>query len=102
VSYASASTTNNAAEYRGLLNGLRQAARYRHRGLHVVGDSKLIITHLSRRRPPKAPHFRDIYEQCRALAGQLQITSWTHHLRQFNKMADALTNIAMDTRTSTQ
>ncbi|EGZ06457.1 hypothetical protein PHYSODRAFT_531978 [Phytophthora sojae] len=71
-------------------------------GLHVIGDSKLILTHLARRRPPKAAHLRDIYAQCRTIADQLQITSWTHHLRHFNKTADKLANLAMDTKCSIQ
>ncbi|EGZ27183.1 hypothetical protein PHYSODRAFT_452388, partial [Phytophthora sojae] len=37
VSYVS-KTTNNVAEYRALLNGLRYAVRHSMVGLHIVGD----------------------------------------------------------------
>ncbi|EGZ14113.1 hypothetical protein PHYSODRAFT_403395, partial [Phytophthora sojae] len=62
----------------------------------------LVAAHLARRGPPKAAHLRDIYAQCRTIADQLQITSWTHHLRHFNKTADKLANLAMDTKRSIQ
>ncbi|EGZ27491.1 hypothetical protein PHYSODRAFT_436031, partial [Phytophthora sojae] len=38
----------------------------------------------------------------RTIADQLQITYWTHHLRHFNKTADKLANLAMDTKRSIQ
>ncbi|EGZ27303.1 hypothetical protein PHYSODRAFT_353397 [Phytophthora sojae] len=36
------------------------------------------------------------------MADRLMVRSWTHHLRHFNKMADALANIAIDSKTSKQ
>lgn len=101
VSHASR-TTNNIAEYRGLLVRLRHAARSHLQGIHVVGDSNLIITQLRTRRLPRAKHLQSVYAQCITLVDQLIVPIWTHHLRQFNKMADSLVNIAMDFRTSKQ
>lgn len=43
MAYGSAKTTNNIAEYMGLLHGLRQAKKMALRPLHVVGDSLMII-----------------------------------------------------------
>ncbi|KAE8913528.1 hypothetical protein PF003_g2997 [Phytophthora fragariae] len=100
VSYATRTTTNNVAEYQGLLVGLRYASRHRLYGMHVIGDSQLILTQLRQRRLPRARHLQGRYDQCRTLADRLMITSWTHHLREFNKMADSLANIAMDTKKS--
>ncbi|OWZ14410.1 reverse transcriptase [Phytophthora megakarya] len=102
VSYAARSTTNNVAEYCGLLTGLRYAHRAHISNIHVVGDSKLILNQVSRRSPPRAAHLKGLYAQCRMLADQVAVSTWTHHLRRFNKMADGLANIAMDRKTSTQ
>ncbi|OWZ22454.1 hypothetical protein PHMEG_0002850 [Phytophthora megakarya] len=101
VSYAHR-TTNNAAEYQGLLVGLRHAMLKQLHGLHVIGNSNLSIQQLQDRRFPRARHLQGIYTQCRLLADRLGIISWTHHLRDFNKMADELANLAMDTKKSTQ
>ncbi|KAJ0397960.1 hypothetical protein ATCC90586_002023 [Pythium insidiosum] len=43
MSYANPQTTNNTAEYGGLLAGLRVAAQRRLRPLEVIGDSRLIL-----------------------------------------------------------
>ncbi|GMF57049.1 unnamed protein product [Phytophthora fragariaefolia] len=90
--------TNNMAEYHGLLTGLRYAARHQMSRLNVVGDSQLILTQLQKRKFPRARHLQSYFTQCRTLADTLMVTNWGHHLRSFNKMADHLANIAMDTR----
>ena len=102
VSLAASATTNNVAKYKGLLFGLRKAQAYNLDGLHVVGDSNLILGHMRRRKQPKARHLQDLYRQCRTIADRLNVATWQHHLRHFNKMADALANIAMDSKKSTQ
>ncbi|KAG6955360.1 hypothetical protein JG687_00011259 [Phytophthora cactorum] len=98
ISYA-VRTTNNAAEYQGLL---RYTARNKIYELNIAGDSNVILTQLRRRRIPNGSHLKGVYTQCRQLADRLMITSWTHHVRQFNNLADSLANIAMDSRKSTQ
>ncbi|KAJ0389296.1 hypothetical protein ATCC90586_011879 [Pythium insidiosum] len=55
MSYASPSTTNNIAEYSGLLVGLRAAVERRFTPLQVIGDSRLILTQTSRGRAWSAP-----------------------------------------------
>jgi ribonuclease HI len=47
------STTNNQAEYYGLIAGLQAAADHRWPNLEVVGDSALILRQLRDYRPPK-------------------------------------------------
>ena len=68
--------------------------------LNVVGDSKLILQHIIRRKPPKASHLCEVYEQCRTIADKLHIVHWAHHPRYFIKMTDVLANTAMDTKQS--
>jgi ribonuclease HI len=47
-------TTNNAAEYCGLLRTLRAATMHNYKPLHVVGDSAIILAQLRERKPLKA------------------------------------------------
>ncbi|EGZ14434.1 hypothetical protein PHYSODRAFT_509271 [Phytophthora sojae] len=82
--------------------GLKACHRHNWRPLHVVGDSKIIIHQQQKRRPPKAKHLTQLYWQNRRVVDQLSVISWQHHIRDFNKMADALANLAMNTRRSMQ
>ncbi|DAZ93480.1 TPA: hypothetical protein N0F65_007848 [Lagenidium giganteum] len=93
-------STNNRAEYDGLLLGLIEARRRHILRLHMVGESLLVITQMQARRPPRNPHLRTKYARARNLADLVHIESWNHHLRAQNKMADATANLAMDTSTS--
>jgi ribonuclease HI len=102
MSRAHPSTTNNQAEYFGLLTGLHAAASHRWPNLEVIGDSALILRQLRDHRPPKNPRLLRFYSQARRLADQLDVRHWTHQVRAHNRMADSLANLAMDTRTSTQ
>jgi ribonuclease HI len=100
TSLAAPTTTNNQAENVGLIAGLKAAARAAWHPLEVVGDSLLILRQVERYRSPKNPRLRDLYLQARGLADQIGVARWHHHLRAYNKMADAAANIAMDGRRS--
>ena len=102
LSLERSSTTNCVAEYKALLFGLRKAFKYQLRRIHVVGDSDLILGKLRRRKSPKARHLQDLDRRCRLMADQLTVATWRHHLRQYNRIADKLANIAMDTGRSIQ
>ena len=43
-----------------------------------------------------------LYKFARRCADRLGVLSWTHHYRDFNKMADQVANIAMDSSRSVQ
>jgi ribonuclease HI len=102
MSYGHPSTTNNTAEYWGLVHGLRHAQEARLQPLHVVGDSAIIISQQRTHRPPKKKHLLQLYHKARRIADVIGVKSWTHHYRAFNKMADHAANAAMDSRTSQQ
>jgi ribonuclease HI len=102
IRHAHRSTTNKQAEYRGLITSLRAARRYQWPRLEVVGDSAHILRQLRDYRPPKNPRLLALYSQARRLADQLGVRRWCDHVRAHNKMADALANLAMDCRTSSQ
>lgn len=96
MAYGSSSTTNNVAEYWGLVHGLQYANKTRRRPLHVVGDSSLIIHQVKQHKRPKAKHLMPLHKQATRMAAAVGVATWSHHLRAFNKMADAAANIAMD------
>ncbi|MGW7818005.1 bifunctional RNase H/acid phosphatase [Streptomyces puniciscabiei] len=88
--------TNNVAEYRGLVAGLRAAhtldptAR-----IHVRMDSKLVIEQMSGRWKIKHPDMKPLATQARSVFPPEQVTyEWIP--REQNKHADRLANEAMD------
>ncbi|KAE8890601.1 hypothetical protein PF005_g24983 [Phytophthora fragariae] len=90
-------TTNNIAEFVGLHRLLNHAVNKQWSGLHVVGDSALILKMMENRRPPKAKKLLYWYRSALKLADQCGVMSWSHHYRAYNKGADWLANAAMDT-----
>ncbi|KAF1321216.1 reverse transcriptase, partial [Globisporangium splendens] len=102
MAYTRKDTTNNFAEYWGLIHGLREPQRSHFEPLYVVGDSALIISQQRMHRSPRQHRLARLYQTSRRLADCIDIRGWYHHYRAFNKMADSAANLAMDTRTSTQ
>eukprot|EP00644_Phytophthora_capsici_P018374 jgi/Phyca11/52962/gw1.91.146.1 len=62
----------------------------------------MIIKQHRGQRPPKAAHLAPIYWRCQRFLSTVRVMSWSHHLREYNKMADMLANKAMDSTKSIQ
>ncbi|MET8243233.1 bifunctional RNase H/acid phosphatase [Streptomyces sp. NPDC005202] len=92
--------TNNVAEYRGLLAGLRAAhERDPSAAVHVRMDSKLVIEQMSGRWKVKHPDLRPLAAEAARVFPPGQVTyEWIP--REQNKRADRLANEAMDGGTS--
>ncbi|MBL1081022.1 bifunctional RNase H/acid phosphatase [Streptomyces actinomycinicus] len=88
--------TNNVAEYRGLLAGLRAAhALDASASVHVRMDSKLVVEQMSGRWKIKHPGMKPLAAQARSVFPPDQVTyEWIP--RSENKHADRLANEAMD------
>ncbi|MGW3460661.1 bifunctional RNase H/acid phosphatase [Streptomyces olivaceoviridis] len=88
--------TNNVAEYRGLLAGLRAArALDPSARVHVRMDSKLVIEQMSGRWKIKHPDMKPLATEARSVYPPDQVTyEWIP--RERNKHADRLANEAMD------
>ncbi|MEU6771540.1 bifunctional RNase H/acid phosphatase [Streptomyces sp. NPDC046759] len=88
--------TNNVAEYRGLLAGLRAAHALDPTALvHVRMDSKLVIEQMSGRWKIKHPDMKPLATEARSVFPPDQVTyEWIP--REQNKHADRLANEAMD------
>lgn len=95
-------TTNNVAEYTGLLHGLRRAKWYSMAPLSVVGDSMVIINQQKRHLPRRKAHLLSLFQHTRRLADTTKIVGWTHHFRMNYKMAEMAANPAIDGGTSAQ
>ncbi|AKJ13522.1 acid phosphatase [Streptomyces incarnatus] len=88
--------TNNVAEYRGLVAGLRAARALDPAArIHVRMDSKLVIEQMSGRWKIKHPDMKPLATQARSVFPPEQVTyEWIP--REQNKHADRLANEAMD------
>ncbi|KAG3137028.1 hypothetical protein PC110_g21453 [Phytophthora cactorum] len=93
-------TTNNVAEFTGLLRVVQRADEQHWRGLHVVGDSAVILGLMRCRKAPKSRKLGRLYAEARRLADKVQVSTWQHHYRRHNTAADGLANYAMGTRKS--
>lgn len=102
ISLGVGTTTNNSAGYNGLIQGLRQAKHSELLPLHVIGDNVMVINQLRGYRSPRKPNLAALYRQARALADDVSVASWAHHIREYNMMAEAAANIAMNTKTTLQ
>lgn len=89
-------TTNNVAEYRGLLAGLAAAAELGARVVEVRMDSKLVVEQMSGRWQIKNPGLRPLAAEAAALIRRFDSVRFTWIPRERNKHADALANRAMD------
>jgi ribonuclease H / adenosylcobalamin/alpha-ribazole phosphatase len=89
-------TTNNVAEYTGLIEGLKAALELNATQVDVRMDSKLVIEQMSGRWQIKNPGLRPLAAQAAALVKRFDAVTFEWIPRERNKAADALANRAMD------
>ncbi|HEU4348676.1 MAG TPA: bifunctional RNase H/acid phosphatase [Actinoplanes sp.] len=89
-------TTNNVAEYTGLIEGLRAAAELNATHVDVRMDSKLVVEQMSGRWQIKNPGLRPLAAEAARLAARFAAVTFEWIPRERNKVADALANRAMD------
>lgn len=88
--------TNNQAEYRAVIEGLRIAARRGARRVAVRSDSRLIVEQLAGRYKVRDPVLRRLHGEARALLEGFEEVSVEHVSREENAEADALANRGVD------
>lgn len=88
--------TNNVAEYRGLLEGLKAARELGATSVEVFMDSKLVVEQMSGRWKIKHPDMKVLAIEAREIASGIESVSYNWIPREKNKRADALSNVAMD------
>jgi broad specificity phosphatase PhoE/ribonuclease HI len=95
--YASlGTTTNNVAEYSGLIAGLQAAGELGAARVAVRMDSKLVIEQMSGRWQIKNPGLRPLAAEAAKLVAGFAAVTFDWIPRERNKLADALANRAMD------
>jgi len=88
--------TNNVAEYRAVIEGLKAARAVGARRVVLRADSQLVIRQLEGRYRVKQPHLRPLFDEARALLEEFPEVELTHVRREDNTDADALVNAALD------
>ena len=89
-------STNNVAEYSGLLAALRWAVEHGVTSLHVRADSELVVKQMKGIYRVKSPGLQSMYEEACALVRKIGRVTFEHVRRELNKDADRLANEAMD------
>jgi ribonuclease HI len=89
-------STNNVAEYYGLIAALDYAQQHGIRSLHVQSDSELLVRQMRGQYKVKSPELRPLFERARKMAQTLNFFKIDHVYREQNAEADALANEALD------
>jgi len=89
-------TTNNIAEYSGLLDALETASAEGADDVEIVSDSELLVKQMLGSYRVKHPNLIPMHRQARGLASRFARFSIRHTLRAGNKDADRLANEAVD------
>jgi ribonuclease HI len=89
-------TTNNVAEYAGLLEALAVAATEGATELEVISDSLLLVQQMLGNFRVKHPNLLPLHTEAVQLARKFRRFSIRHTPRAGNKEADRLANLAVD------
>lgn len=89
-------TTNNVAEYYGLIAALDYAQQHAIRALRIESDSELLVRQMRGQYKVKSPELRPLFERASKMARAFDSFKIDHVYREQNAEADALANEAMD------
>jgi ribonuclease HI len=88
--------TNNIAEYRAFLRGLREAERLGARSVRVQSDSELLVRQLAGQYKVRSDAIAPLHREARARMRRFETVEVVHVPREENAAADALANRALD------
>jgi ribonuclease HI len=89
-------TTNNVAEYTGLIEALLIAKQEGATEVDVVSDSLLLVNQINGQYRVKHPNLIPLFNKAMRLTREFRRFSIKHTLRAGNKDADRLANLAVD------
>jgi len=92
-------TTNNIAEYNGLIAALQWAVDHNLTAITIKGDSLLIVEQMRGNYKVKNEGLRPLHMKARMLVMQIGDVKFEHVRRELNKEADRLSNVGMDANT---
>lgn len=93
-------TTNNVAEYNGLIAALQWAADRDLKQLAIKGDSLLLVEQMRGNYKVKNEGLKPLYLRARMLVMQIGDVTFEHVRREQNGEADRLSNAGMDANNS--
>jgi len=88
--------TNNVAEYRGVVEGLRRAVELGIDELELVSDSELIVHQMRGEWKIKNEALKVLWQEAQELADRIASVRYTSVRREHNELADGLVNEALD------
>jgi ribonuclease HI len=88
--------TNNVAEYRALVEGLRKAASLGVHELEVISDSELVVKQMRGEYRIKNEALRELSVEAGRAAREVGSVRYTAVRREHNELADRLVNEALD------
>ncbi len=88
--------TNNYAEYSALLAALNYTLRHGFKALKVISDSELLVKQINGEYKVSNPTLRELHGRATKMLDQLDYFDIKHVLREKNREADRLANLAMD------
>ncbi len=91
-------STNNVAEYMGLILGLKRAKAMGIKELEVYSDSELLVKQIAGEYQVKAEHLRPLHDEAKVLLQGFSFIQVRHIPREQNEQADAMSNRAIDER----
>jgi ribonuclease HI len=94
-------TTNNVAEYHGLLAALGFLVAGHHRVARIRSDSELLVKQMRGEYRVKHPGLVPLHREAQALVARLRRVTFEHIPRAANTEADRLANQAMDEGSAT-
>jgi ribonuclease HI len=89
-------STNNEAEYNGLIMGLEEAVSMNIQNLYVEGDSLLVIKQMKGEYKVKSDNLYKLYIHAKKLETHFTTISYNHIYRNKNKRADELSNLVLN------
>jgi ribonuclease HI len=89
-------TTNNVAEYYGLIAALDYAQSKHIRALHIESDSELLVKQMRGQYKVKSGDLKPLFERAKKMSQSFASFQIRHVYREQNREADALANEAMD------
>ncbi|XP_009344555.2 uncharacterized protein LOC103936444 isoform X3 [Pyrus x bretschneideri] len=90
--------TNNVAEYRAVILGLKYALEKGYKHIHVKGDSKLVCMQVQGLWKTKNQNMADLCEVAKELKDKFMSFEINHVLREYNSEADVQANRAINLR----
>ena len=95
-------TTNNVAEYNGLLGGLQAAADLKASEVTIFSDSELLVRQMNGQYRVRNSGLKPLVARAQALAGRFAMCTFRHVRREENAWADGLVNQALDLQADVQ